>query len=125
VTRFSPLALVAALALAAAGCGGSGDDGSGGAGGGEASGNCAEATQALFDTVAERDRLFVDLQLDEAAKACESELSPGTEAECTEARADLAEAASEETPPGDLQARVDAAVAACIGATITSTLPPP
>lgn len=109
------------LALAAAGCGGSGDDGAGGAAGGD----CETATAELLQTVSERDRLFVDLQLDNAAKACASQFDPGDEAACTAARADLASAAEQETPPGDLATRVDAAVEACIGQTITSTLPPP
>jgi len=114
--------LVAALALAAAGCGGNG----GGAGGaGVEAGDCANATAELVSTVSERDRLFVDLQLDNAAKACAGELRPGNEADCTAARADLASAAEQETPPADVEARVDAAVAACVGQTITSTLPSP
>lgn len=111
--------LVAALALAAAGCGGNGG------GGGVEAGDCANATAELLSTVSERDRLFVDLQLDNAAKACAGELGPGNEADCTAARADLASAAEQETPPADVEARVDAAVAACVGQTITSTLPPP
>ena len=110
------------LALAVAGCGGSGDDG---AGGDAAGGDCETATADLLQTVSERDRLFVDLQLDNAAKACASQLDPGDEAACTAARADLASAAEQETPPGDLATRVDAAVEACVGQTITSTLPPP
>ena len=114
--------LVIALALAAAGCGGNGDGGGDGA---EAGGDCANATAELLSTVSERDRLFVDLQLDNAAKACAGELGPGSEADCTAARADLASAAEQETPPADVEARVDAAVEACVGQTITSTLPPP
>lgn len=110
-----------ALALAAAGCGGNGGDDDGA----EAGGACADATAELLQTVSERDRLFVDLQLDNAAKACAGELGPGSEAGCTAARADLASAAEQETPPADVEARVDAAVAACVGQTITSTLPPP
>ena len=113
--------LVAALALAAAGCGGSGDD----EGGEAAGGDCAAAQAELLSTVSERDRLFVDLQLDSAAKACAGELPEGTVAKCTEARADLADAASQEAPPGDLEQRVEDAVAACVGTTITSTLPAP
>lgn len=112
--------LVIAVALAAAGCGGNGDGG-----GGVEAGDCANATAELLSTVSERDRLFVDLQLDNAAKACAGELGPGNEADCTAARADLASAAEQETPPADVEARVDAAVAACVGQTITSTLPPP
>jgi hypothetical protein len=113
---------VLALVLAAAGCGGNGDDaaGDGGAGGG-----CEEAKAELLSTVSERDRLFVDLQLDKAAKACAEGADPGTEATCSAARADLAAAAEQETPPADLEARVDAAVEACIGTAITSTIPPP
>jgi len=114
---------VAALALAAAGCGGSGD-GNGGDGA-EAAGGCENATAELLSTVSERDRLFVDLQLDNAAKACGGELSPGNESDCTAARVDLASAAEQETPPADLETRVDAAVAACVGQAITSTLPSP
>ncbi|HUH14329.1 MAG TPA: hypothetical protein VML35_00430 [Gaiellaceae bacterium] len=110
-------ALVAALALAAAGCGGNGD-------GAEAGGACENATADLLSTVSERDRLFVDLQLDNAAKACAGELPAGNEADCTAARVDLASAAEQEAPPADLEARVDAAEA-CAGQTITSTLPPP
>ena len=116
------IALVAALALAAAGCGGGDDEGGEAAGGG---GECAAAKAELLATVSERDRLFVDLQLDNAAKACAGELPEGTVVRCTEVRADLADAASQETPPDDLEPRVDDAVAACVGTTITSTLPPP
>ena len=110
---------LAATAVAVGGCGGGG--------GGEASGGgCGTAKTALRDTIAERDRLFVDLQLGEAAKACEGELeAAGTAERCTAARADLEAAAAEETPPPDLQSRVDAAVAACVGTTITSTIPAP
>lgn len=120
--RLLLLGFVAALALAAAGCGGNGGDGDGEAAGG---GDCAAAKAELLSTVSERDRLFVDLQLDNAAKACAAELEPGTAAECTKARADLADAASQETPPEDVESRVDAAVAACVGTEITSTLPAP
>ena len=109
-----------ATTVLAGGCGGNGG------GGGEAGGACAEAKAALLDTVAERDRLFVDLQLEKATKACEDELeAAGTAERCTEARADLEAAAAEETPPPDLAARVDSAVEACVGTTITSTIPSP
>jgi len=111
---------VAALALAAAGCGGGNDEGGADAVGGE----CDAAKAELLSTVSERDRLFVDLQLDNASKAC-TELTPGTEEACSTARADLADAASQETPPTDVEARVDSAVEACAGTTITSTLPAP
>ena len=120
-TWTTSIAATAALALAAAGCGGGSDDGDGAAAGGD----CAAAKAELLSTVSERDRLFVDLQLDNAAKACAGELPEGTVKQCTSARADLAEAASQETPPGDLEPRVEDAVAACVGTTITSTLPPP
>lgn len=125
--RLLTAATAALLALAVAGCGGG--NGSGGSGGdGEASaggGDCAGAKSELLATVSERDRLFVDLQLDKAAKACASEAGEGTVALCAKARADLADAASQETPPPDLEARVDSAVDACAGTTITSTLPAP
>jgi hypothetical protein len=118
-----PPAIVAfaATAVAFGGCGGNGE------GGGEASGGgCATAKTALQDTIAERDRLFVDLQLGEATQACESELATaGTTERCTAARADLEAAAAADTPPADLGPRVDAAVAACVGTTITSTIPAP
>lgn len=114
------------LALAAAGCGGgNGSGGSGGDGEAAGGGDCAGAKSELLATVSERDRLFVDLQLDKAAKACVSESGKGTESACAEARADLADAASKEAPPPDLEGRVDAAVDACAGTTITSTLPAP
>lgn len=118
--RLLPLALL--VALAAAGCGGNGAEAEGEPAGGA---DCAAAKAELLSTVSERDRLFVDLQLDNAAKACAAELEPGTAAECAKARADLADAASQETPPDDVEGRVDAAVAACVGTEITSTLPAP
>ena len=113
-----------ATTVLAAGCGGNGD---GEGGGGEASGGaCADAKTQLLETVAERDRLFVDLQLGNATEACEGELAAdGTTEKCSAARADLEAAAAEETPPPDLDARVDAAVEACVGTTITSTIPAP
>lgn len=112
----------AATTVLAAGCGGNGDGGGGEAVGGA----CTEAKTELRDTVAERDRLFVDLQLEKATKACEDELAAaGTTEKCTAARADLEAAAAEETPPPDLDARVEAAVEACVGTTITSTIPAP
>jgi hypothetical protein len=114
---------LAATAVAFGGCGG--NESGGGEGGGQASAACATAKTALYDTVAERDRLFVDQQLGAATKACEGELDAGTTEKCTAARADLEAAAAEETAPADLQSRVDAAVAACVGTTITSTIPAP
>lgn len=115
---------LAAIVLAVSGCGGGGGDGDE-AGEGGSSGACAEAKEALISTVSERDRLFVDLQLDKAAKACADELSPGSESACTAARADLAAAAAEDTPPPDVPERVESSVEACIGVTIKSTVPPP
>jgi anti-sigma-K factor RskA len=114
------IVVLAATAVVAVGCGGNGD-------GGEASGGaCDVAKTGLRETVAERDRLFVDLQLDKATKACADELAAdGTTQRCTAARADLEAAAAEPTPPPDLDARVDAAVEACVGTTITSTIPAP
>jgi hypothetical protein len=118
------IGLFAAAALAAAGCGGNGD---GGDVGEEAAGGACDAAKAeLLSTVAERDRLFVDLQLGNATKACEGELgTDGSTEKCTAVRADLEVAAAEATPPPDLGARVDAAVEACVGTTITSTIPAP
>jgi hypothetical protein len=112
---------LAATAVTFGGCGGNGD------GGGEASGGgCATAKTELRDTVAERDRLFVDLQLGKATKSCEGEIqTAGTTEQCTAARADLEAAAAADTPPSDLDSRVDAAVEACVGTTITSTIPAP
>ena len=120
MTRRAPAIVVFAATAVAGACGGGG-------GGGEAvGGDCAAAKTELVDTVAERDRLFVDLQLGDATKACEGDLeAAGTPETCTAARADLEAAAAEETPPPDLGARVDAAVAACVGTTITSTIPAP
>ena len=115
---------VAALVLAASGCGGGNGD-SEEAGESADSGGCAEAKEELVSTVSERDRLFVDLQLDKAAKACASELSPGSEQACTTARADLAAAAAEDTAPPNVPERVESSVEACIGVTIKSTVPPP
>jgi hypothetical protein len=117
------IGLLAAAALAAAGCGGNGS----GDGGEEAAGTgCTAAKAELLSTVAERDRLFVDLQLGTATKACEGDLgTDGSAEECAAARADLEAAAAEETPPPDLAARVDAAVESCVGTTITSTIPSP
>jgi anti-sigma-K factor RskA len=122
--RAPAIVALAATSVLAAGCGGNGDGGGGGetAGGGA----CGTAKSELLNTVSERDRLFVDLQLDKATKACEDELeADGTTERCTAARADLEAAAAEETPPPDLDARVDAAVEACVGTTITSTIPAP
>ena len=118
--RAPAIVVFAATAVLAAGCGGSDD-------GGEAVGGaCADAKTELLSTVSERDRLFVDLQLEKATKACEGEFeAEGTTEKCTVARADLEAAAAEETPPPDLDERVDAAVEACVGTTITSTIPAP
>lgn len=111
---------IAVLVVAAAGCGGNGSDGE------AAGGGCATAKSELLSTVAERDRLFVDQQLGAAIKACEGEVgTDGTVEMCTAARADLEAAAAETTPPPDLEARVDDAVEACVGTTITSTIPAP
>jgi hypothetical protein len=117
------IACLGALALTAAGCGG----GNGADGGGEAvGGGCEAATAALRSTVAERDRLFVDLQLGKAVAACEGDLgTDGSVEKCSAARADLEAAAAEDTPPPDLDARVGDAVDACVGTKITSTIPAP
>lgn len=122
MTRGVLIPIATALALAASGCGGSG--GADGGAGAEA-GGCEEAVAELVATVSERDRLFVDLRLDEAAKACVDEYEPGSDTECAQARADLGAAAAEDTPPANVEERAQAAVEACVGATITSTLPPP
>lgn len=117
------IGVVAAAILAAAGCGGGSDDD-----GGEpaAGGGCAAAKAELLSTVTERDRLFVDQQLGAATQACEGELGTGGSTEkCNGARADLEAAAASETPPPDVDARVDAAVESCVGTTITSTIPAP
>jgi len=112
---------LAVLAVVAAGCGGNGDGGEEASGGG-----CAAAKAELLSTVSERDRLFVDQQLGAATKACEGELeTDGTTEKCGAARADLEAAAAEVTPPPDLGARVDDAVAACVRTEITSTIPAP
>ncbi len=120
--RSLTIGLLVVAALVAGGCGGGG-----GSGAEEtvAGGGCEVAKADLRSTVAERDRLFVDLQLGEATKACEGELEAGNGEDCTAARADLEAAAAEETPPPDLDQRVEAAVAACVGTTITSTIPTP
>ena len=114
--------LLVASALAAAGCGGNGgDDGEGTAGGA-----CAAAKADLNLSVSTRDRLFVDERIKDAAAACADEYSePGSVESCSAARADLETAAAEDTPPPDLDARVESAVAACVDTTITSTIPPP
>jgi hypothetical protein len=125
-------ACLGALVLAAAGCGGSGataeedcDDAAGGACAAPADA-CAIAKIDLKSTVAERDQLLVDQQLGKATKACEGEFgADGSPAQCTAARADLEAAAAAETPPADLAKRVDDAVEACVGTTITSTIPAP
>ena len=113
------ISLLIAASLAAASCGGSdGDAASGGA--------CATAKADLELSVSERDRLFVDKRLADAAKACVDEYDePGTTEKCSGARADLEAAAAEETPPPDLADRIEAAVAVCVGTTITSTIPAP
>jgi hypothetical protein len=116
------IGVVAAAALAAAGCGGGDDGGDEQAVGG----GCAAAKAELLSTVSERDRLFVDQQLGAATKACEGEFgADGTPEQCASARADLEAAAAEETAPPDLETRVDDAVEACVGTTITSTIPAP
>ena len=112
---------VCVAALAVAGCGG-GDDESGEAAGGD----CAAAKAELLSTVSERDRLFVDQRLKDATTACADEYAePGSAERCSEARADLEAAAAEETPPPDLEQRIESAVAACVDTTITSTIPAP
>ena len=120
--RATGIGFLAAAVLAAAGC--AGGDGDGGQVAAEDT--CAAATADLRSTVAERDRLFVDLQLGDATKACEGKFgAEGTQEQCTAARADLEAAAAEETPPPDLDQRVDDAIQACVGTTITSTIPSP
>jgi hypothetical protein len=115
--------LLAAAAFAVAGC--SGNGGSEGEGS-TAGGGCATAKADLQSTIAERDRLFVDQQLGAATKACAGELdAEGDTAKCTEARADLEAAAAAVTPPPNIDALVEAAVEACVGTTITSTIPAP
>lgn len=114
---------LAAALLAVAGCGG----GSGG-GDGEAvpGGACVQAKADLNLSVSTRDRLFVDQRLKDATTACAEEYAdPGTVEKCSAARADLETAAAAETPPPDLDARIESAVAACVDTTITSTIPAP
>ena len=116
------IGLLVAAALAVAGCGGNGDADGDAAGGGA----CATAKADLELSVSERDRLFVDQRLKDATAACADEYDePGDVARCTQARADLEEAAAAETPPPDLEARIESAVAACVDTTITSTIPAP
>ena len=118
--RLIGIALLVTAVLAAAGCGGgsSGDAAPGGA--------CATAKADLELSVSERDRLFVDKRIENAAKACADEYEePGTVEKCSPARADLEAAAAETTPPPDLAARIESAVAACVDTTITSTIPAP
>jgi hypothetical protein len=114
---------LAVAVLALAGCGG----GNRADAGRKAVGGACEAAKAdLLSTVAERDRLFVDLQLGKATAACEGDLaSSGSVEKCTDARADLEAAAAEDTPPPDLDGRIDAAVESCVGTEITSTIPAP
>ena len=101
----------------------SNDEGCGEATPGEA---CATAKADLNLSVSTRDRLFVDQQLKDATLACAGEYDePGDVARCTTARADLEAAAVEETPPPDLDARIESAVAACVDTTITPTIPAP
>jgi hypothetical protein len=121
ISRALATVAFASTGLLAAGCGGDG-----GGGGESVGGACAEAKTALRDTVAERDRLFVDLQLEKATTACDDELeADGEPGQCTAARADLEAAAAKETPPAGLDTLVDSAVEACVGTTITSTIPAP
>ena len=124
--NWRPLAigLLLVAALAAGGCGGSG--GSGGSDEEGAGAACTTAKADLKLTVSERDRLFVDQRLKDATIACADEYAePGTVEKCSAARADLEVAAAEETPPSDLEGRVESAVAACVDTTITSTIPAP
>jgi hypothetical protein len=121
--RAPAIVVLAATAVVAAGCGGGNGGGDGEAAGG---GACGAAKTELRDTIAERDRLFVDLQLEKATTACEGELEAvGEPGQCAAARADLEGAAAKETPPGDLDTLVDSAVEACVGTKITSTIPAP
>jgi hypothetical protein len=121
MTRRAPAFVAFAATAVAAGCGGSGDGEGAAAGGG-----CATAKTELVATISERDRLFVDLQLENATKACEDDLGTGgSTKQCTAARADLEAAAAAETPPADLEPRVHDAVEACVGTKITSTIPAP
>ena len=120
ISRALATVAFASTGLLAAGCGGNGGGGEG------VGGACAEAKAALRDTVAERDRLFVDLQLEKATAACDDELeADGEPGQCAAARADLEAAAAKETPPAGLDTLVDSAVEACVGTTITSTIPAP
>ena len=119
--RLIGVGLLVTAALAAAGCGG-------GSGGGDAApgGACATAKVDLERSVSERDRLFIDKRLENATQACADEYDePGTVENCSPARADLEAAAAETTPPPDLAARIESAVAACVDTTITSTIPAP
>ena len=117
------IGLLVTAALAVAGCGGGNGDGDGAAAGGEA---CATAKADLELSVSERDRLFVDQRLKDATVACADEHDePGNVEECTAARADLEAAAAAETPPPDLEPRIESAVAACVDTKITSTIPRP
>lgn len=117
--RLIGIGLLVTAALAAAGCGGGGGDAAPG-------GACATAKADLELSVSERDRLFVDKRIENAAKACADEYEePGTVEKCSPARADLEAAAAETTPPPDLAARIESAVAACVDTTITSTIPAP
>ena len=119
--RANGICLLVAAALVAAGCGGSNGDGEA-AGGGA----CTTAKADLELSVSERDRLFVDQRLKDATAACVDEYDePGSVDRCTVARADLEAAAAEETPPPDLEPRIESAVAACVDTTITSTIPAP
>jgi hypothetical protein len=114
--------MLVVTALATAGCGGGNGDG-GEASGGEA---CQSAKADLELSVSERDRLFVDQRLKDATAACADDYAePGSVEQCTEARADLEVAAAAETPPPDLEPRIESAVAACVDTTITATIPAP
>ena len=117
------IGLLVAAALATTGCGG----GNGEGGGDAASGSgCASAKADLELSVSERDRLFVDQRLKDATMACADEYAdPGTVEKCSAARADLEAAAAAETPPPDLDTRIESAVAACVDTKITATIPAP
>ena len=121
--RATWICLLLAVASIAAGCGGDDGGGDGAAGSGDA---CATAKADLNLSVSTRDRLFVDQRIKDATQACADEYAaPGTVEKCTAARADLEAAAAAETPPPDLDARIESAVAACVDTAITSTIPAP
>jgi len=122
-SRALGIGVLVVAALATAGCGGGNDDGGGDAAPG---GDCAAARADLNLSVSQRDRLFVDQRIKDATAACADEYEePGSVDACSEARADLEAAAAAETPPTDLDGRIESAIAACVDTTITSTIPAP